>query len=390
MDARVVPGEVVRGWVDLEGRALEPNAYLSPHFVLPALRHLTPETPARVFTVEAPRERADEPPRMLGVLVGEPVVGTRGFPLPHIRGYQSCHSFLTGMLLDRERAPEALDAVLGHFAPWRSRWQGLEFDSLWGDGPTHDLLVEVGGRRRMVHQEWNECKRAVLLPRADRARIEAVETAESHALRRRVRRLCERGKTAWRLVCRGGVPDSSTEAFLNLEHQGWKRERGTSLRSSPAHERFFREMVRGFSRENRAFFVQLHLDGEIVASSSNFVSGRSGFAFKVGWQPDLAKVSPGRLAELELMRQLYQHDDLSKLDFLDSGATEGSYIDALWPGRRSVVSFALGASTLGRVVLGGIGAARLIRRSYRAHVAASGPEDACDEPAKKPLRRADA
>src|SRR5207244_4435419 len=137
------------------------------------------------------------------------------------------------------------------------------------------------------------------------------------SLRRRVRRLQELGQACWNVVCRGGVRETSVEAFLDLEHRGWKGDHCSSLRSTPAHERFFREMVAGFGTEDRAVFVELQLDGKVVATTSNFISGQSGFAFKVGWLPDLAKVSPARLTELELVRQLYSHDVLGRLDFLD-------------------------------------------------------------------------
>lgn len=39
-------------WSDLEARAIEPNAYMSPHFVLPALRHLEPEAPVEIWFVQ--------------------------------------------------------------------------------------------------------------------------------------------------------------------------------------------------------------------------------------------------------------------------------------------------------------------------------------------------
>src|SRR5690348_6216736 len=51
-DARAVPAEVISGGTALESRALEPNAYLSPHIVLPAARHLDPELPVLVLVVE--------------------------------------------------------------------------------------------------------------------------------------------------------------------------------------------------------------------------------------------------------------------------------------------------------------------------------------------------
>src|SRR4029079_17342593 len=106
----------------------------------------------------------------------------------------------------------------------------------------------------------------------------------------------------------------------------------------------FREMIAGFGAEERALFIELQLDGKVVATTSNLISGRAGFAFKIGWQPELANVSPGRLAELAWLQHLYSHETMAGLQFWDSGATEGSYIEKLWPGRRRVVTLGIGCS----------------------------------------------
>jgi hypothetical protein len=110
----------------------------------------------------------------------------------------------------------------------------------------------------------------------------------------------------------------------------------------------------------------MRLDGKVVASTSNFLSGPGGFAFKIAWNPDLAKQSPGRLAEVELLRQMFQHQALAPLDFWDSGATEGSYIDNIWPGRRRLVSLGVACSPLARSIMAGVHVARVIRRRVRA------------------------
>jgi CelD/BcsL family acetyltransferase involved in cellulose biosynthesis len=170
------------------------------------------------------------------------------------------------------------------------------------------------------------------------------------------------------------------EAFLDLEHRGWKGETRTSLRSNPADEAFFREAVAGFAGEERAVFTELLLDGEVIASTSNFVSGRAGFAFKIGWRPDLAKVSPGVLNEMELLTHMYGEPSLGDLDFWDSGAAEGSYIDKLWPGRRALVSMAIATTRLGRSVMSLVRAARALRKRHRARqpapsAATAPPED---------------
>ncbi|HLK88727.1 MAG TPA: GNAT family N-acetyltransferase [Polyangia bacterium] len=365
IDPLEAPASVVDAWSDLERRALEPNAYSSPHFVIPAVRHLDRDGGVVVLGVERAPERSDASPSLAAVMVGRTVAASRDFPLPHLRVYASRHSFLNGILLDRQDGAAALDTLLAYVEDQPKRWHGLEINDTWGDGQAYDLLAAATERRGIATHLWNERRRAVLRPHDDRARIEASEAAEARALSRRVRRLAERGEASLRLVCQGGIPDASVEAFLALEHDGWKGDRGSSLRSTPCCERFFREMVARFGAEERAVFVEVQLDGNVVASTANFISGYAGFAFKIGWQRALAKLSPARLAELELVRQLFRADPLTALAFLDSGSPEGAYIESLWPGRRPLVSLGLGTTALGRAVIRAMRAARRVWRRYR-------------------------
>jgi hypothetical protein len=179
------------------------------------------------------------------------------------------------------------------------------------------------------------------------------------------RLLEEKGNVRWRALFGTEVEDGNIEHFLEVEHMGWKGERGTSLRSRPSHEVFFREMVNGFREGERLFFTEMCLDGVVIASTSNLISGGAGFAFKIGYHPGYAKMSPGVLNEVEFIQHA---PNLCKLlSYIDSGALEGSYIDQLWAGRRILVSGTFGTTPLGRKVLWGLERMRRIKRWGRSH-----------------------
>jgi CelD/BcsL family acetyltransferase involved in cellulose biosynthesis len=382
VDLRSMPAETTAAWADLEERALEPNAYLSPHFVLPSARYVDPQLPLVALLVEHGGGRAGR--QLVAVIVAQAVVGTRSFPVPHLLAYCSRFTFLSGVLLDREHAEEALEALFHHIWQRRWGWHGLELDCVWGEGVTWDLLRGIGERRRMRLQVWNEMTRAVLLPQVDRARIEESAACESKNLRRRLKRLSEKGEVRWSILARGGIPDTSTEAFIDLEHRGWKGDNGSSLRSNASSEAFFRDVVARFGAQDRAVFVELQVDGKVVAATSNFISGQGGFAFKIGWLPELASMSPGRLAELGLLREIYNHDALSGLQFWDSGAVAGSYIEKLWPGRRQLVTLGIGCSLVGVSALAAVHTARTIKRELRARRGDAAPAATVGKPMVRP------
>ena len=361
----------IAAWQDLELRSLEPNVFLSPHFVLPALRHLDPNLNAIALLVESVASSANpSPSRLVGLLVGHVAVGNRTLPVPYFAAYKSRHSFLTGMLLDREHAQDALVAVLDFVqaqSPW---WHGMQWDAIWDDGATFDLLVSVCERMGLVHHRWGAMNRAVLFPQWDRERIQAAVASGMHNQRRRIRKLGQLGEVQWSLVGCGQGHGDAIDIFLDLEHQGWKREQGSSLRSTANGEAFFRCLATGLGTQERALFSQLSLGGRVIASTANFLSGRGAFAFKIGWLQELRSLSPGIQDELRLLSVLLSDRRLADIDFWDSGAGEGSYIEKLWPSRRPLTSFAVGTSWLGKRTLEGVRGVRLARRVWRAFLTA--------------------
>ena len=151
-------------------------------------------------------------------------------------------------------------------------------------------------------------------------------------MRRCMRRLKDIGPVTWPLLQGTAVDEACTDRFLELERADWKGDQGEALLSDSRDEQFFREMVSGFAGAGRALFAELRVGDRVISSTSNFLSGQAAFAFKIGWHRDFAKMSPGILNEVELIRQALSL--LGKLEFFDSGSGLSSYIDELWVDRR--------------------------------------------------------
>jgi CelD/BcsL family acetyltransferase involved in cellulose biosynthesis len=361
----------VAAWERLEERALEPNAYLSPSFVLPAMRHLDHGARVLAFLVERGRRPDVE---LVGLALLRPAWPVRRLPLPHLGAYASRHSFLGGLLLDRGCPAAALDALFGAVRRRCWRWHGLILGRTWGDGAQAQLLRDWGECTRSTVQPLDVRERAVLrLPVDAEAHLAALSGSLRSNIKRRMRRLREQGRVEWRVSPPGAVPESMIDAFLSLEHRGWKGSAGSSLRSDPAQEAFFREVVHRFSARGRAMFTQIELDGRVIASTSNFLSGNAGFAFKVGWDPEYAKLSPGVLCEAEFLRAA--RTACPGLTFMDSGAEPGSYMDEIWTERRRMQTTTIALSPLARLAVAAIGELRQRRTAARARQPAP-PSDA--------------
>ncbi len=353
-----VEADDIAAWSALEARAAEPNAYLSPHFVLPATRHLTPNRATLVFFIERFAPGARE---LVGVGVFDRTGPSLHFPLPRLVAYRSSHSYLDGLLLDRDCHDAALEALLRFIRAEMPGSHGVEFGSAWTDGRLVADACAHASTGGLKPRCRGAIPRAIMVPSACPEQLGGKALASRlRDLKRRQRGLAKSGQVEWRWHRDEGISQATVEAFLALEHQGWKGEGGTSLRSSPSAEAFFREAVNGFASQRRALFAELCLNGVPIASCCSFISGRVGFGFKIGWDLEYRSFSPGKLNELELMRHAPQA--FADIDYFDSGAGPDSYINELWLTRKVLTSLTIPTRPAGALAMGLSGVALRVKR----------------------------
>lgn len=349
-----------QAWALLEGRAIEPNAFMSPHFVLPALEWLERGKPPVLLWVERAAGGLKE---LVAVGVFRQSLGTRAFPWPHLTAFQCEHSYLGGLLVDAGAVRPALEAIQAFLSRSGCVWKGLEMPKVHTTGRLVETVVALSGQRGQPAQLLGAQERAMLtLDQCGEALLREQLGKKLNEVNRCMRRLEEQGTVSWHCLRKEGIPEESIENFLRLEHMGWKGESGTSLNSTEAGREFFRDMVRRFDADgHRALFTELRLNGEAVASTCNFVSGTMGFAFKVGWDPEHRKLGPGMLNEVEFIRKA--RSECADLKEFDSGASADSFINRLWPGRRDLGLLLMPASRMACVALT---AAQRLRESRQA------------------------
>jgi hypothetical protein len=354
MDSRTIDA-----WADLEQRSLEANAYLSPHFVLPSVHCLDSGISPLFMLIERVHGGSHELAGFGAFTVQSPNIR---FPLPYLRAYSSNHSYLTGLLIDRDHAEQTIEAFFDFLGQAGSKWRGIEFQNRSGDGELCRLLESFAKERCVFWSEYSKSQRAVLLPSRCNETYIARQAAGSRI--RCKQKLSERGDVTWRMLSGNEVQSEVIERFLDLEHSGWKKEKGTSLRSKSSHEQFFREMIANFRADGNVFFTELRVGEVAVASTSHIISGNTGFAFKGGWHADYAKWSPGILNELELIRNAPEM--CRNLVLIDSGAVEGSFIDQLWEDHRLLKTGMFLTNPIARFVASPINRMRQIKRNLGA------------------------
>src|SRR5262249_40366936 len=133
-------------------------------------------------------------------------------------------------------------------------------------------------------------------------------------LRRAEQRLAETGPVAYAVLSQDDDLDAWLANFLQLEASGWKRDAGSALVCHDADRDFFLEVMRAAFRQRRLTMMSLNVGGRPIAQLCNFLTGDGSFAFKVAFDEDYARHSPGALLELESLRQLEAWPELHWMD----------------------------------------------------------------------------
>jgi hypothetical protein len=339
-------------WRELALRAIEPNPYVHPDFVLPL----------------GLAER--RPVALLRARIGEtwtaciPVVRARSWrrvPAPGLVTWRHPNCLLSTPLVAADAPGEALAAlVAGAGRQARTAYLALEWTA--AEGPVAAALTEGAGRRRPA-----------VLERFERATLDRRPANDYLAGRLSGRRRKDLRRLARRLEAELGgtieVRDRAGEAaaveeFLRLEASGWKAEAGTALARRPGEPMFFRAMCRAFAAEGRLQLLSLEVAGRVLAMQCNLIDRDGLFCFKVARDDTHARDGVGVQLEIAAIDVFHERTELA---WMDSCAEHDNHlINQLWPDRRALHSIAVPAGPLRLVarpaVRARLAAARVIGR----------------------------
>ncbi len=327
-------GEHVAAWDELAACAIEPNPFYESWMLLPGIEAYGGDSPLRFVLAYAPG--AGGAPLLCGFFPLERLASYRSVPLRHLRLWQHRHCYLGTPLLRRGHARGCLEAFLAWLAGSRHASM-MHWGRIANDGPFYGALQEVladTGRRRFVSQSFS---RAVLRPRADGESylVEALPGSSRKEFRRLERRLSEAGELRYEAFG-GGAAEHWIEGFLSLEARGWKGRRGSALDCSEPGRRFFRAITAEAARRRRLMMLALAVGGRTVAMKCNFLAHDGAFAFKIAYDEEYARFSPGTLLELQNIREFHRRPELR---WMDSCAESDHFMaNRLWLDRRGIAS----------------------------------------------------
>ena len=316
-------------WLDLMGRALEPQLFFDPDFVLPAAQHLPGRRRPGFILVWCSEARGP------GDLVAICPVMDRPDPLRALASaWRHDLSTLAFPLLDADRAVAAWQALLAWTAKGLPGAHGLVIPSLPTEGPTATALRAAAGSDFAV-EVLDRWERAVLRPGQGDAGLAALSSKSAKELRRQRRRLSELGTLAYVSVREGDALRDGVERVLALEAAGWKGAAKTALLDQPGTTVFARTATRLLGARSLCRVDALTLDGEPIAMGVVLTAGGTDFLWKIAYREDLARFSPGVQLVLDLTQAQLRDDRIGLTD--SCAIPRHPMIDRLWRDRLQLV-----------------------------------------------------
>ncbi len=331
--------------------------------LIPALRYNLPGEAVRVAMVFAVDVALSSRDVLCGVFHIEERARFRNLPIRVVCLWNHIYSVGSAPLVRRDCAAACIRAFLDWVRTERPPQTIIHFPDLRVESPFFRILTETltqDGRKRWIADTW---VRAMFEPKADAdTYIQSISTSHHrHEWRRQERRLSEKGTLTFDSLASPQQTQTWLEEFITLEMSGWKGREGTAFGCIDQHRRWFSEVVKEAANQGRLMMLALRLDGRAIAMRVSLLAPPGSYAFKIAYDENLLKFSPGVLLELENIRRLHAMPGIEWMDSI--AAPDHPLMNRVWDGRAAIASLLIApGSLLGRVLLASLPLLRKLKQ----------------------------
>lgn len=315
--------ESVAQWDDLVLRA-PANVFMNPV----ALTAATETGFAHIHVVQV-WDNAVTPARLVGVWALQ-----ERRPLPFLPAVLEAlpysYSFLSRPVIDPAYVDRAMPAMLAAIRDDASLPNVISIKEMDGEAQTYLALKDALKADKQASCMLAEYVRPVV------SRQFGVKSSGS--TRKKLRQDWNRLSSVGALeMVNDRAPERVREAFeifLQLEMASWKGTNGTALLCDSGDATFVRRLIGDLAGQGNASVALLQLDGRAIAAQTVLYCGTTAYTWKIGFDEAYAKYSPGMLLIDRLTEELFAS---GPIEAIDSCSAEGSFMNQLWAGRRTMV-----------------------------------------------------
>ncbi|HKQ93638.1 MAG TPA: GNAT family N-acetyltransferase [Blastocatellia bacterium] len=338
----------VPAWEDLAANAIEPNAFYEPWMLMRAIRSFGAGLRLQFALVLANESaRNDGAPLLCGFFPLEQQNHYQGLsrklPFKTLRLWKHKYCYLCTPLVREGYGQQVIAAFFDWLNAGSHDCSLMEFRFIAGDGLFNGLLMEYFERHIKLHYISMYFLRAMFRPTidADTYLCAALSAKHRKMIRRQERQLSEIGRLEYDALTPDDDVEVWIEEFLRLEASGWKGRENSAIASDESDQNYFRSIAKEAFRQGRLSMLALRLDGRPIAFKCDFHAGRGLFTFRIAFDENYARNSPGMLLETENVRRLHSR---SQIDWVDSCNDSFNFMfNRLWQERRTILDVVVGA-----------------------------------------------
>jgi hypothetical protein len=248
----------------------------------------------------------------------------------------------------------------------RAGWPLLWFEMVPVESPWWHALLEHFNYCRWafdVHARYKIGQVEIRGP--FEAYLAARPRQQFRSLQKDLRRLQRSGPVTLRVLA--DLTPDEVEAPLRqafqLEQRSWRTQSGATVLGTPGLFEFYRHQARQLAAWRQLRLVFLEHQGQPIAFEVGWTAKGVYHSFKVGYDQQYRRASPGHLLRMLLLEHLFQQSDVSLVDF------QGPLTDAMavWSTREYPIARVVAARTRwgSRAMLAGYQASAHLVRSLR-------------------------
>jgi CelD/BcsL family acetyltransferase involved in cellulose biosynthesis len=317
-------GNIAESWQALAACALEQNVFLEPAFALAAAPVLGSGVQVvLIWSQSAPAE-------LLGLFPVRIESWRYGLPLPVLCSWTHPFFMFGAPLVHRDAAELAVSAWLDHIAEDSALPAFLLMPYIRDDSAFAALLNAVSARRGYLTESYGRHRRALLAPKGDRSHYidQAIARRRRKELGRQWRRMQDLGPTAVLHADRPAEVAAALADFFRMEASGWKGRVGTAVTGDPRLCHFMTSVVTGLAARGQATIHRLAVGDKAVAACITLRSGDGAWCWKIAYDEDYARFSPGAQLLVRVTVDLLSDATIVSADSL--AAPDHPLIDHIW------------------------------------------------------------
>lgn len=134
------------------------------------------------------------------------------------------------------------------------------------------------------------------------------------------RRACRLGEVSFEVFQNEENLEEGLALFLDIEHDGWKGEAGSSIASDAALRKFYSSLVKHFGASNNCRINVLRVGLEAVAAHFGIIVDETFFMLKIGYREAFSKLGPGNILLAHVLRHFSNDPLVNTVNFVTSPA----------------------------------------------------------------------